>query len=101
MKNSEIQNQFASIQKLILSNDFANDEILDFKDACNFLKISPSYMYKLTHRRLIVAFKPGGKKLYFSKRELIKWIKSSRTLTQSEIKEHANGYIENKRKAIL
>ena len=46
---------------------------LTLKDACKYLQCSASYLYKLTHKRQIPAYKPSGKKLYFKIADLNKW----------------------------
>jgi excisionase family DNA binding protein len=53
------------------------DETLPFKKACQYLNISSSYLYKLTYQGKIPHYKPSGKKIYFSKRELDNWIKTN------------------------
>ncbi|MBL1123417.1 MAG: DNA-binding protein [Ignavibacteriae bacterium] len=49
-------------------------DFLSFTEACEFLDCSESYLYKLTHLKKITHYKPNGKKLYFNKADLRKWI---------------------------
>ena len=71
-----------SVEKIILSklnnieDLLANrvDEVLTFERACKHLDLSPSYLYKLTSEKRIPHYKPTGKRLYFSKAELDKWL---------------------------
>lgn len=49
---------------------------------------APATIYDLCHKRQIPHSKRGGN-LYFSKRELERWILSGRRMTESEIKELA------------
>lgn len=74
-------------------------EVLNFNDACKYLDISASHLYKLTSQKLIPHFCPQGKKLYFNRQELDDWLMRNRQSSTDEIdKEAANYIIKNKRK---
>jgi excisionase family DNA binding protein len=47
-----------------------NERPIPFREACRYLDLAPSFVYKLTHRKEIPCYKPFGKKLYFMKSEL-------------------------------
>lgn len=49
-------------------------EILEFKEACKYLCISDSLLYKLSANGKIQTHKPNGRKLYFLKKDLDNWI---------------------------
>lgn len=66
-----------------------NKEIFNFKEACEFLDYSRSYLYKQTHLRKIPHFKPNGKKLYFKKVDLESYLLRNRVRTDSEIQQQA------------
>jgi len=38
------------------------DKPINFDEACHYLGVSKSFLYKLTHKRLIKFSKPNGKK---------------------------------------
>jgi excisionase family DNA binding protein len=59
--------------------------MLNFHEACAFIDVSPSHLYKLTSTRQIPHFCPQGKKLYFNRAELEKWLQRNRQATQEEI----------------
>ena len=42
-------------------------KMLDFTEASEYLGLSKSFLYKLSHFRKIPFYKPNGKKIYFSK----------------------------------
>jgi len=71
MKKDAIANQLAEIKSLIKKGD---DRPLSFKEACAYLGFAPSYLYKLTYRKIIPHYKPTGKMLFFSKCELDEWV---------------------------
>jgi len=61
-----------------------NDAFMDLKEAAQFLKISRSSMEKISANRLVPIYKPGGK-VYFLKRDLVKYIQSGRLRSRKEI----------------
>jgi excisionase family DNA binding protein len=63
-----ILNRLDSIEKALSQTD--RDRPLSFTEAAHYLNSSKSYLYKLTHRRLIPCFKPLGKKLFFKRQDL-------------------------------
>jgi excisionase family DNA binding protein len=56
-----------------------SDIVFNFNQACKYLDLSPSYLYKLTSAKQIPHYKPKGKRLYFIKAELNAWIKNQST----------------------
>lgn len=51
---------------------------LNFNEACKYLDVSPSHLYKLTSTKQIPHFCPQGKKLYFKREELDAWLQRNR-----------------------
>lgn len=69
--NPTILKKLSDIENLLKKKD---DRPLNFKEACAYLGFAPSYLYKLTYRKIIPHYKPSGKMLFFSKTELDEWI---------------------------
>ena len=72
-------------------NDIVEDsieEILSVSQAARFLSLSPSTIYSLVSRKILPVSKKG-KRLYFSKQDLSKWILSGRRATINELKLQA------------
>ena len=67
-----------------------NLELLDLNQAAEYLKLKPSYIYSLIHQKKIPYYKPLGKRVYFIKAELIKWIKESKIKSVDEVEEDYN-----------
>lgn len=65
------------------------DRPLNVEEAARYLDLSPSYLYKLTSRGEIPHYKPNGKRLYFLKSDLRKWILRGRVAPQEEIEAEA------------
>ena len=74
-------------------------EVLNFNDACSYLDISASHLYKLTSQKSIPHFCPQGKKLYFNRTELDEWLQRNRQSSTDEIETMAANYLlTNRRK---
>ena len=84
---NKIYELLSEIKQLI---NHQNLEPLDLKQAAEYLKLKPSYLYSLTHQKKIPHFKPGGKKIYFDKVELNKWITASKIKSVEEVEEDYN-----------
>lgn len=65
------------------------DAILTIEQAAEFLNLSKATLYGYVHNSTIPVSK-RGKRLYFSKMELLQWIKEGRKKTHSEIEQEAN-----------
>jgi excisionase family DNA binding protein len=83
--NSEIMERLDRIERLV----GAEDELMDTHAAAKLLGLSRSYLLKLTMKRALPFSKPGGKKILFSRRQLIEWAKGSRVKTAGEIDAEA------------
>ena len=69
-----IMQKLERIESLLEEQVLLKKEVLDFNDACQYLKLSSSHMYKLTSSQSIPYFRPNGKKLYFKRSELNDWL---------------------------
>jgi len=95
MKTTKIEFQLNRIEDLL---KVRQAKPMDFKSACRYLNVSKSFLYKLTSKNQIPYYKPSGKLLFFEKAELTKWLLSKRSMTDSELKEDINKFIQkNKR----
>jgi len=92
MSKSEILKELEEIKKLLIEQA---DKPMTVTEAAEYLHISKSYLYKMTSACKISYFKPAGKKIYFTKSELNKWIKRNRVKSDYELEEMANKYILN------
>ena len=67
----------------------AAKEVLTLEEAALFMGISKSSLYKMTHKHELPFYRPNGKLIYFEKSELLKWMRQSRTMSETETKETA------------
>ncbi|KAF0197138.1 MAG: hypothetical protein FD166_2097 [Bacteroidetes bacterium] len=73
------------------------NELLDIKKTAEILFLSVPTIYGLVSKRSIPYYK-RGKRLYFRKDDLLKWIAGSRRMTTYEISQQADKYILRDRK---
>lgn len=68
-------------------NIYTTKNVLTFKEACLYMGISESLLYKLTAANEIPYYKPRGKLNYFEKAELDEWLMQNRVPTIRSIVE--------------
>ena len=87
------------LPKLLSDTRNSLPDILDIKQAAEFLKLKINTLYEKTSRRLVPFFKKGNK-LYFRKDELQQWIQDGKVKTQDELQAEAVSYslLKNKSK---
>jgi len=84
---NKIHDKLEHLEKLIvrISNEGENkDEVLNIQEAAKLLDLSVSTIYSKVCKREIPVNKQG-KRIYFYRHELMKWIKSGRIKTYLEI----------------
>lgn len=90
MANEElILNKLTEIAEKLTEQNLFQKTVLNFNEACAYLDLSQSHLYKLTSARHIPHFCPQGKKLYFRRDELDSWLLRNRQLTNEELQETA------------
>ncbi len=95
----ELLKEIQEVKRLLLEQNLLKKDVLCFSEACKYLDISESHLYKLTSRKQIPHFCPQGKKLYFKRTELDDWLQRNRQSSADEIDALATEYIlKNKRK---
>jgi excisionase family DNA binding protein len=88
-----ILERLSQIEQKIDEQALLQKSVLNFNEACRYLEISPSHLYKLTSTRQIPHFCPQGKKLYFNRQELEDWLQRNRQSTNEEIDKEATNYV--------
>jgi excisionase family DNA binding protein len=69
------------------------NDICTVKEAASLLKVTPPSLYGLVHRKEIPHFKKG-RRLYFSKHELVEWVRAGRQVDGREISLLADAHIQ-------
>lgn len=78
-------------------NQYPGKDILSVREACSYMDISQSYLYKLTHGRVLPFSCPNGKKIYFRKEDLNTWMLRNHQYSKDEIKAMAVNYTVKKK----
>jgi len=73
-----------------------SEQLLNVKEAADFLNLSVPTVYSKVSRGELPVMK-RGKKLHFSKTELMQYLKDGRKLTNSEIETEAENYLQKRR----
>ena len=85
--------------KLLLQQQkILSKEILNVEEACIYLGIAKSYLYKLTHLRKLAFFRPNGKLIYFLREDLNNFLLKNRQKSMDEIENESSNYLINKQK---
>ena len=92
----EILKRLDSLERLIENQGVNTKEVLNLNEACRYLELSQSHLYKLTSTGSIPYYKPNGKKLYFKRAELDAWLLRNRHATIEEISCQAADYLIKK-----
>ena len=96
MKFDNILEKLERIEKLLETQQAMQKQVLNFNDACIYLELSQSHLYKLTSTGSIPHYKPNGKKLYFNRQELDNWLLRNRSNSIDEIEQEAANYLIKK-----
>jgi excisionase family DNA binding protein len=96
MFRQELENYFANSKRSNKINQDQNEvQFLTIKEAADFLNLTVPTLYGYVHRAEIPVCK-RGKRLYFPKQDLTKWINDGRKKTVVEVSQEANLYLERK-----
>ncbi len=94
---TEIFKKLVQIENLVTGQSLLKKDVLNFREACLYLDISASHLYKLTSQKRIPHFCPEGKRLFFNRLELDRWLQRNRQLSVGEIEQQASDYLLTKK----
>lgn len=99
MKNQDpdilyIRQQLKRLEQALLGQKKA----LTFKEACLYLNLSASYMYKLTSGGILPFSKPNGKNIYFDREKIEDWMLSKMSTSRTDKDAAAATYIATRKK---
>ncbi len=89
----KIMSEVKEVKSLIYNQGILKKEVLNFREACRYIDISASHLYKLTSQKRIPHFCPEGKRLFFNRLELNQWLQRNRQLSTAEIEQQASDYL--------
>jgi len=99
--DTNIIEQLDRIEKLLKEQQTMKKQVLNFNEACAYLELLQSHLYKLTSTSAVPHYKPNGKKIYFQREELDNWLLRNRMNSQDEIEQQAADYLIKKGKVQL
>lgn len=91
-----IQEQLNKIIELLKATSILKKEFFTLEEAAFYLGQSKSSLYKLTSKKEIPFYVPGGKIIYFRKPELDAWIIDSKVETVDELESSIDHYLSHK-----
>ncbi|QYJ68785.1 helix-turn-helix transcriptional regulator [Flavobacterium litorale] len=91
-----IQQQLKEITALLKKQNLLEKEFFTLEEAALYLGQSKSSIYKLTSKKEIPFYVPGGKMIYFRKPELDAWIIDSKVETVDELELSIDQYLSQK-----
>ena len=91
-----IQQQLKEITALLKKQNLLEKEFFTLEEAALYLGQSKSSIYKLTSKKEIPFYVPGGKMIYFRKPELDAWIIDSKVETVDELELSIDHYLSQK-----
>ena len=83
------------INELGISSKPEVRDILDIKQASDFLRLKLNTLYEKTSQKIIPHFKKGNK-LYFNRTELQAWVTGGKVKTTDELQSEASSYTMHK-----
>ena len=83
------------INELGISSKPEVRDILDIKQASDFLRLKLNTLYEKTSQKMIPHFKKGNK-LYFNRAELQAWVTGGKVKTTDELQSEASSYAMHK-----
>lgn len=100
MNDLAIMEKLSSIEDMLNKQEPGQKEVMTLAQACDYLGVSRSYIYKLTCSKRIPHYCPTGKKIYFRRSELDNWLLQKRQASLMEIEKMASDYLIKKGKAV-
>ncbi|CAA0162962.1 conserved hypothetical protein [Tenacibaculum maritimum] len=95
-----ILNTLNEIKELLINIQLEQKEFLTVEELSFYLNISTSTIYKMTSGKKIAYYSPGGKKNWFKKSDIHKWLIESRNPSNQELEKEIESYLGNNLKSI-
>ena len=96
---TQLFDKLENLERLILSQNNApkpeEDKLLTIREAAEILHLSVPTVYGLVQRSEVPVSK-RGKRLYFSKQEIVSWIMAGRKKTVAEHEEETDQFIQTR-----
>jgi len=97
----DLSKKLNEIEALLRKQYALSKEILTLEEASDFLSLSKSAIYKLTSKKEIPYYNPGGKKIFFKRTELENWVFASKSVSVDEVDDEISSYLSRTQKSKL
>lgn len=91
-----MENIISKLEKLehtIKEQTISSKVFLTLEEASEYLQLSKSCLYKMTSKKQITYYTPGGKKIYFKREDLMEWITKSINASVDESQFDTESYL--------
>lgn len=85
--DQKVLTKLEELKKLIKEQTLLKKEVLTSREAAVYLGLSRSYLYHLSGKYNLGAYKPNGGKLYFKRAALNRWMLSKQKAIDSQSKQ--------------
>lgn len=92
--DENLQTVLDRIQQQIADYAIYQKEVLNFNEACQYMGLSKSTLYKKTSQSEIPHYCPSGKLIFFKRSDLDSWMLKNRRSTTQEIEAEAMAKIQ-------
>jgi excisionase family DNA binding protein len=101
MDTNLILSRLDRIESLLEELAILKKDVLNVEEACRHLTLSRSHLYKLTSSKKIPHFCPVGRRIYFNRVELDKWMQRHRQSSKEEVEQAAIEYVMANRNSFM
>lgn len=88
-----IINKLEELEQTIKKQFISSKVFLTLEEASEYLQLSKSCLYKMTSKKQITYYTPGGKKIYFKREDLLEWITKSINASINECQFETESYL--------
>lgn len=89
--NNEI---LIEIKNILEKQNLVSKDILNFEEALSYLKVSKSFLYKMTSKGEITYYKPNGKLIYFKRSDLDVWMLRNEVSGTNELEDEIDNFLK-------
>ncbi|WP_262733907.1 helix-turn-helix domain-containing protein [Gaetbulibacter sp. NE] len=82
------------IKNILEKQSITNKDILNFEEALSYLKVSKSFLYKMTSKGEITYYKPSGKLIFFKRSHLDDWMLKNKVSGCDELEDEIDNYLK-------
>ena len=82
------------IKNILEKQNLVSKDILNFEEALSYLKVSKSFLYKMTSKGEITYYKPNGKLIYFKRSDLDDWMLRNEVSGTNELEDEIDNFLK-------